>query len=366
MYFPYCSNEFKDKFEIVHEMFNKILEKLVNSKGLIKKSSFPLSKRNIIIDLASIIRNEIIVECEGGYRFENNLFKKINIDTIISRLNDMHLEISNFNKSKFEDLKNNFNNKLTYECCDEFNEYDSNDILNDMSYKSFTLKKFKEYILRRHEEKSSNVITCRAEEEFLNNPDDIVCLVCNDGDYEDNNLIVYCSICQMTVHQNCYGIVDIPKDDWNCYSCICYGIYQSKEIECILCPVRGGAMKPSLLKKNSNFYNTIINQRRNNEDNLIKFDMDIINYNNEVQNEILMKEEEVKKIKLDKFFIKIILNNLNKQDRNEVNPNIKNFIVETNDSINETNKQSIITHKRGRKKKKKINKHLESNKNSKL
>ena len=160
----------------------------------------------------------------------------------------------------------------------------------------------------------------------------------------------------MTVHQNCYGIIDIPKDDWNCYSCLGFGIYQSKEIECILCPVRGGAMKPSLLKKNTSFYSSIYNQRKkNDDDNIIKFDMEMINVNNDVMNEIEMKNCEEKKVKLDKFFIKIILNNLNKKDSNELN-----FILDSNDSINETNKHTIVTHKRGRKKKKMNKKKLDN------
>ena len=45
--------------------------------------------------------------------------------------------------------------------------------------------------------------------ELLDNddaPEDARCDVCNDGDFEDNNLIVFCDGCDIAVHQQCYGI----------------------------------------------------------------------------------------------------------------------------------------------------------------
>ena len=49
--------------------------------------------------------------------------------------------------------------------------------------------------------------------------EDQVCQVCNDGDYTDTNLIVYCSRCGICFHQNCYGITDIPEGNWVCELC---------------------------------------------------------------------------------------------------------------------------------------------------
>jgi hypothetical protein len=110
---------------------------------------------------------------------------------------------------------------------------------------------------------NTKFILSRQEEEDQNsNPDDIVCLICNDGDYEDNDLIVYCSSCQMTVHQSCYGIVNIPKEDWICYPCLAFELKDSKEVQCILCPVIGGAMKPCSLKKSAQPYTIIMNIRK--------------------------------------------------------------------------------------------------------
>jgi len=156
--------------------------------------------------------------------------------------------------------------------------YDADDVLNDLKYTHSNSKNFQRYLINKHEaknisatctesdKKSSSIILSRLEEEELNNnPDDIVCVVCNDGDYEDDDLIVYCSSCQMTVHQSCYGIVVIPKEDWICHPCIAYGLEKSKDIECVCCPVKGGAMKPTMLKKSSSFYLYVTNLKQKEE-----------------------------------------------------------------------------------------------------
>jgi len=42
---------------------------------------------------------------------------------------------------------------------------------------------------------------------------DYVCEVCGDGDYEDDDLIVICSKCDMSVHSKCYGITSVPDGE---------------------------------------------------------------------------------------------------------------------------------------------------------
>ena len=64
---------------------------------------------------------------------------------------------------------------------------------------------------------------------------------------------------------NCYGIINIPEEDWLCYPCQAYEDEKSKDIECILCPIKGGAMKPSLLKCKSSFCNSLLNFRKENQ-----------------------------------------------------------------------------------------------------
>eukprot|EP00826_Nyctotherus_ovalis_P044485 TRINITY_DN4803_c0_g1_i5.p1 TRINITY_DN4803_c0_g1~~TRINITY_DN4803_c0_g1_i5.p1 ORF type:complete len:450 (+),score=140.32 TRINITY_DN4803_c0_g1_i5:108-1457(+) len=86
--------------------------------------------------------------------------------------------------------------------------------------------------------------------------DDIVCEVCNDGDYEDKNMIVVCSTCDLSVHQKCYGIAHIPSEDWICDGCAAFGARGRKLLRCALCPVRGGAIKPTTTSVRDPFFSS--------------------------------------------------------------------------------------------------------------
>lgn len=70
----------------------------------------------------------------------------------------------------------------------------------------------------------------------------MICHICASPDYEDDkNLIVFCSICNISVHQKCYNILKIPEDDWICQPCSFFG-EKGKMLKCPLCNCRGGAM----------------------------------------------------------------------------------------------------------------------------
>ena len=73
--------------------------------------------------------------------------------------------------------------------------------------------------------------------------DSIVCGICNNGDNEENNLIIICDGCSLPVHQACYGVQKIPEGDWLCAACL--GNLPSHLRTCVLCPVRMGALKPT-------------------------------------------------------------------------------------------------------------------------
>ncbi|KAL2135964.1 hypothetical protein VTI74DRAFT_6013 [Chaetomium olivicolor] len=49
--------------------------------------------------------------------------------------------------------------------------------------------------------------------------DDEVCALCSKPDSEPPNEIVFCDNCDMAVHQECYGLSEIPEGDWICRSC---------------------------------------------------------------------------------------------------------------------------------------------------
>ena len=271
-----------------------------------------------MIDLFSLLDSESIHENTTGQFFIENFSqkKKISIESIIDKFSENLNKITFINQDRIQNrlvssLQNNENKILTDNIVNSFDyaEYDPDDILIDMKYKSKYIKKFMDHIIKKHEENSGNnkdVILSRLDEEKNHNPDDIVCLICNDGDYEDNDLIVYCSKCQMTVHQLCYGIIDIPEEDWLCYPCQFHSDEKSKEIECILCPIKGGAMKPSCLKLKSSFCTTVMNYRKkcirvncrsgNTSKNFLK-KKEKRNYNNEIfgnkESNVVIKKNDI-------------------------------------------------------------------------
>ncbi|MCD7447927.1 hypothetical protein HAX54_036295 [Datura stramonium] len=68
------------------------------------------------------------------------------------------------------------------------------------------------------------------------------CAICRWIEDWDFNKIIICSRCQIAVHQECYGAKGVQDfASWVCRAC------ESPQVdrECCLCPVKGGALKPS-------------------------------------------------------------------------------------------------------------------------
>ncbi|XP_048884289.1 E3 ubiquitin-protein ligase Jade-2-like [Brienomyrus brachyistius] len=70
--------------------------------------------------------------------------------------------------------------------------------------------------------------------------EDVVCDVCRSPEGEDGNEMVFCDKCNVCVHQACYGILKVPLGTWLCRTCA-LGV----QPKCLLCPRRGGALKPT-------------------------------------------------------------------------------------------------------------------------
>lgn len=49
--------------------------------------------------------------------------------------------------------------------------------------------------------------------------EDVACVICSKPESRPPNQILFCDGCDMAVHQKCYGVARIPKDDWLCNDC---------------------------------------------------------------------------------------------------------------------------------------------------
>jgi hypothetical protein len=69
--------------------------------------------------------------------------------------------------------------------------------------------------------------------------EETVCDVCRDRESEDTNDMIFCDMCNLCVHQACYGLPTIPRGRWLCKTCF----IGEQDTPCVLCLNSGGALK---------------------------------------------------------------------------------------------------------------------------
>ena len=243
-------------------------EKFMNSKN---NNSFDINSKNIN---NNIYTNETINKDSIN---DINNYINLNIDNIQLnsynefikkekiKNNDNSIEINNNN------IINNENNNIN----NYYRNTNSNEIYENYKiYKDIKIEYKIAYI--------NNYLVNKEENNFFINQG--ICCICNNGDVEMNQFLLRCEQCNVTVHQNCYGAQVKELYNWTCDACKEMSKEEVYNLECFLCPVRGGAFKKIELPVESTFYKNVMDYKHN------KISLPPTNYN------IIIPKKDYKKI----------------------------------------------------------------------
>lgn len=266
MYFP---SSFKPSI-VQKEIFLLKLRKLIQhfaevGSNLVKRTSSKTEKKELWNDLNSLKEGE-----------------STSLDVIEKSLKKEIEEISKINAEKIRNicLSNLLSNSLEFskDFITKNSDGETYPILRDQILTNSVRENYFQKIQQEHLDQINKHQTRKhifAFKEFLNNQESdedtlTNCSVCNNGYYDESNYFITCSKCQISVHQSCYGIGTLPnptEETWLCNACKLLPLEDVENIECILCPVKGGAMKQTTLKSNSLFVKFILKMREINQEN---------------------------------------------------------------------------------------------------
>jgi len=279
-------------------LLNEKNENKINSdffKQIKSLMKYLKNNNNIIsIDLLNDNKDEIS-SLEKDKNMIKSFIKKIH------ELNEKNLQklketIEKYNSNNLIKININNNEKIS-KSSDIINNYPILE-LNKESIKIFN--EFMEYINKKEKLESNNHEDKNKifsfSEKFTNNNNNnlslksvnsdnnicqqilspkIKCCVCNNGDVETNQLIYRCEQCGVTVHQLCYGAVEQELKNWYCDACKEMQKEEVYNLECLLCPVKGGAFKKVELPKESKFFKKLM-EYKNNKSKLPNYNYSII------------------------------------------------------------------------------------------
>jgi hypothetical protein len=221
---------------------------------------------DILEDKKDVLVDSVIVDLQEQLSGNSQTVKRIK-ENISERLRRTFTNLCNAPSLNWP--LEHFEDVYTEEAFQNFEKlHQSNEILSNLIYPDPYEVPYLETLQQMNEEESKEQLEpeTKTGKRYQNkSSDDIVCEVCNNGDYEDKNMIVVCSTCDLSVHQKCYGIAQVPYDDWICDACTVFGQTKRKLLRCALCPVKGGAMKPSTISINNPLFASKTSQESNDE-----------------------------------------------------------------------------------------------------
>jgi len=210
--------------------------------------AFSNIKSNIKIDdIISLLNKQLTKSINKVYTIQDKVAKKVK---------RIHKEVVDEETLNFK-LENTNPFNYTKKALDDFNNKIQDEVFEGLLYPDLTLEEYLNSLEKKRQLNNPLVRTKSSRKQALSSvnsrkqiqskgpskADDIICQACNDGDYEEDNLIVICAKCNISVHQKCYKILAIPINDWICNVCLSFEPSQGKLLKCSLCPIRGGAMK---------------------------------------------------------------------------------------------------------------------------
>lgn len=187
--------------------------------------------------------------------------KKTQLSKLIQALEDdlevQRTETDNSIKKLRKEIEKEHNNELPFE-----GTYQIDYLLKDLQCRFEDEIRFLDHMeYKQHNMVISNILdTQKLREKFVfpekerpKKSEDYCCQICSDGDYTESNQIVFCARCNISFHQRCYGILQIPEGNWICDLCKYYGP-NGRFMRCALCTRRGGCLRRTNIEARSEYW----------------------------------------------------------------------------------------------------------------
>lgn len=273
VYFPSELDFVKENIEYLNEVFSSFSGDI--DKLAIKRTSLLKNRLNLVNELLSLQsyyeKEEELNNSTGNSSSsaqESISNGPITFNEIEHKLYETLSRVKEINENRVNELK-----KKMPRCLNENNSNESmdgdDDLFRDMKFNKKVESDYFEYLHRQQKKKikelyqAEKIFEAKEEINRTKEDDDWVCCVCNNGDHDENQLIYECESCGVTVHQDCYGIKTQSVQHWTCNPCSKMSKEETLQLECILCKVKGGAMKQVQLPLNCTFVRNILGCREN-------------------------------------------------------------------------------------------------------